>query len=122
MILTECLTFGTWSKVFHNLKNRKDKVEIARRLGQPFKIIESWIVSLTEIRNICAHHERLWNHIFHYPPKQSPNTPHQNEKFYQLCYIIDKLLKQISVGSDWKSHLKELFKNYHDIPFMQMGI
>jgi abortive infection bacteriophage resistance protein len=120
-ILIECLTFGNWSKVFYNLRNRQDKKVIAQSLGQPFKTVESWIVSLTEVRNICAHHERLWNHIFHYPPKGSPNARHQREKFYQQGYIVIKLLQKISPDSDWKFRLKALFKEHQSIPFSQMG-
>ncbi|MCE3238931.1 MAG: uncharacterized protein K0R24_1912 [Gammaproteobacteria bacterium] len=120
-ILIECLTFGNCSKVFYNLSNRKDKKAIAQSLGQPFKTIESWIISLTEVRNICAHHERLWNHIFHYPPKNSPSAPHQKEKFYQQAYIVIKLLQKISPHSDWKLRLKALFEEHKNIPFSQMG-
>lgn len=31
-MMVECLTFGAWSKVFHNLKRRSDKIAIANRL------------------------------------------------------------------------------------------
>lgn len=120
-MLIECLTFGSWSKVFYNLKNRQDKKIIAKNFSQSFKTIESWIISLTEIRNICAHHERLWNHIFHYPPKNSPNASHQKEKFYQQGYIVIKLLQKISPNSDWKLRLKTLFEEHSKTPFIQMG-
>lgn len=120
-IIIECLTFGTWSKVFYNLKNRNDKKIIASRLGQSFKTLESWIVSLIEIRNICAQHERLWNRIFHYPPRNAPNESHQKEKFYQQAFIINNLLKIISPESDWKKHLFNLFQEYNHLPIHQMG-
>ncbi len=120
-MLIECLTFGNCSKVFCNLKNRKDKKSIAEHFGQTFKTLGSWIVSLTELRNICAHHERVWNHVFHYPPKNAPSAPHQKEKFYQQSYIVIKLLQQISPHSDWQKKLKTLFEEHPKTPFYQMG-
>ena len=120
-IIIECLTFGTWSKVFYNLKNRCDKKIISSRLGQSFKTLESWIVSLIEIRNICAHHERLWNRNFHYPPRNAPNEIHQNGKFYQQAFIIIQLLKTISPSSDWKNNLFNLLQEYKHLPIKKMG-
>lgn len=120
-MLIECLTFGNWSKVFHNLKTRHDKKAIAQTFGQSFKTIESWMVSLLEVRNICAHHERLWNHIFHYPPKDAPHDVRQHERFYQQGYIIDQLLRYLSPDSDWRLALNKLFKEHPKTPFHQMG-
>lgn len=120
-MLIECLTFGNWSKIFHNLKNRKDKKLIAQRFDQSFKVLGSWIISLIEVRNICAHHERLWNHVFHYPPKGAPQDVCQLEKFYQQAYIVNRLLQSINADSKWKLKLKNLFQEHSTIPFQQMG-
>lgn len=119
-IIIECLTFGTWSKVFNNLKNRNDKKTIAARMGQPFRKLESWIRCLTDTRNLCAHHERLWNHIFTYCPQNAPNDKHQFQRFYQQAYIICKLLKEISSESDWQDKFKALLRE-HNLPVQQMG-
>lgn len=120
-MLIECLTFGNWSKIFHNLKDRKDKKQIAQRFDLSFKVLGSWIISLIEVRNICAHHERLWNHVFHYPPKGAPQDVRQQEKFYQQAYIADQLLQSISRTSTWKLKLKNLFQEHPTVPFQQMG-
>ncbi len=121
-MIIECLTFwNLGQKFFIIYKNRHDKKIIASRLGQSFKTLESWIVSLIEIRNICAHHERLWNRNFHFPPRNAPNEIHQNEKFYQQASIIINLLITISPASDWKNHLYNLLKEYNHLPIDQMG-
>ena len=120
-MMIECLTFGTWSKAFNNLKSRKDKKGIAEKMGQPFKKLESWIKCLTDTRNLCAHHERLWNHTFTYSPHNVPHNKNQFQTFYQQAYIIVEFLKVISPDSDWKNKLKDLFYEYENLPFQQMG-
>ncbi|WP_218118031.1 Abi family protein [Pelistega sp. MC2] len=34
---------------------------MAKNLGLNAEILESWLKALNSIRNICAHHSRLWN-------------------------------------------------------------
>jgi abortive infection bacteriophage resistance protein len=120
-IIVECLTFGTWSKVFDNLKKRSDKIAIANRLGIGMMHLLSWIKCLTELRNLCAHHERIWNHIFRYTPKDAPNMAHQSHRFYQQAYILNEILNVISPGSDWKDRLKTLMKEIDSFSIKKMG-
>lgn len=120
-IITECLTFGTWSKVFDNLKARSDKIAISNRLDTPFIVLLSWIKSLTELRNLCAHHERIWNQFFRHTPKNVPNEQHQAHRFYQQAYVIDKLLSKIDPQSTWKNDLKLLMSHYSHLPLEKMG-
>lgn len=37
------------------------KKKIAINLGVNAEILESWLKAFNSIRNICAHHGRLWN-------------------------------------------------------------
>lgn len=120
-IITECLTFGTWSKVFDNLLKRADKVAIANRLNMRLLQLLSWIKCLTELRNLCAHHERVWNHFFRYTPRDVTNQPHQTHRFYQQAYILDHLLNIISPSNNWKYRLQQLMEKYHQLPFEKMG-
>lgn len=120
-IITECLTFGVWSKVFDNLQRRSDKIAIANRLKMRFMDLLSWIKCLTELRNLCAHHERIWNHFFRHTPKDAPRQKYQDHTFYQQAYIIIEMLKVISPTSEWKSKLKELMSEYSHLPLEKMG-
>lgn len=57
---TEVMSFGVLSKLFNALKN-EDKREIAKIYHLHPKTLADWLHVLTYIRNICAHHSRLWN-------------------------------------------------------------
>ena len=58
----ELLYFSELSKICQNLKSRKDRADIAKAFGlADDKTFCSWLHTLNYVRNICAHHARLWN-------------------------------------------------------------
>lgn len=57
---TELISFGALSKMYENLRTSLRK-KIAREFNQPQPVFVSWLHSLTAVRNVCAHHSRLWN-------------------------------------------------------------
>jgi abortive infection bacteriophage resistance protein len=66
----ELTSFGSLSKLYGNLKNNiVSKDIIAFELGAVnHTYLPSWLQSIAQIRNYCAHHSRLWN-------KNLPGTP-----------------------------------------------
>lgn len=60
--VTELMTLGELSKWVKSSRDNRMKDELARDLGIPNKeVMESVLQLLSYIRNICAHHGRLWN-------------------------------------------------------------
>ncbi|MCL2757588.1 MAG: Abi family protein, partial [Coriobacteriia bacterium] len=41
---------------------------VSSELGLSSKVLESWLICLNTVRNICAHHGRLWNRILGIKP------------------------------------------------------
>ena len=69
--VTELMTLGELSKWVESTLDNKLKDEVARDLGLPNKeVMESVLQLLSYVRNICAHHSRLWNRK---TVKRSPN-------------------------------------------------
>ena len=58
--LVEVFSFGTLSKFYKNMHN-KDKKAIAKTFGVGYTYMESWLESISYVRNICAHYGRLYN-------------------------------------------------------------
>jgi len=58
--LVEILSFGELSKLFKNMHN-VDKKAIASTYNVGYTYFESWIESISYVRNICAHYGRLYN-------------------------------------------------------------
>lgn len=121
----EILSFGQLSKMFSNLKTNDAKKAVAAHFGQSQIILESWIEHLVYIRNICAHHNRLWNRIMTIKAKVPTNPlnawiampPSKSDKIYTTLCIVAYLLKRVSVKDPFTGKLKTLLKrfNYVDI-------
>jgi len=126
----ETLSLGLLSKIYENLKISPEKKSIARNfnLSHPF-VLESWMHSLSVIRNICAHHGRLWNRELPASmklPKKTydvwlKNTKFPQGKLYLSLSSILYLLNTIIPRNHFKIKLKMLISQYPDIPLRQMG-
>ena len=126
----EVSSFGTLSKLYCNLADNNLKKQIARELGLPQHLyLESWIKSLSVLRNCIAHHARIWNRKYPWKPQipqklQSPwiqNSTISHEKLYaQLC-CIGYLLNAIHPNNNFKQKLKILLSKYSIADISAMG-
>lgn len=73
-MMLEITSFGGLSMLFKNLKSAHDKRDIAHYFGLDNSTFESWLHSIVYVRNVCAHHSRLWNRVMRITP-QIPLTP-----------------------------------------------
>jgi len=126
----ELLTIGQLSRVYNGLKENKDKQLIANFFGLSHKVFTSWLHSLTYVRNICAHHSRLWNRDLAIEPMvlKKPKLAWVDKRFeinqrtfYFLC-SLQYLLKSANPNNRFKQKLLELFLKYPTIPIQFMGI
>lgn len=126
----EITSLGLLSKIYENLKISPEKKTIARNfnLGHPF-ILESWVHSLSVIRNICAHHGRLWNRELSSSMKVPKitkgiwltNTDFPKGKMYLPLSSILYMLNTIIPGNHFIDKFKKLISQYPDISLKQMG-
>ena len=127
-MMTEVLSMGDLSKILEGI-NYKDIKIIAKLISEEYylaPVIENWIHVLASIRNICAHHSRLWNRElkikFLEPEKISEwkQAGTMSNKLSGACFVISLLLKNHPC-SNFDCELKELFKKYNKIDFSKMG-
>lgn len=128
-IVTEVISFGALSLLFAGLKS-SDQNEIAKEFYINHTVLKSWFHHLVYIRNICAHHARLWNRKLAIKPKipiklsawHKPFTI-QNDRIFSSLSIIYYILKRSSEGAgNFKSQLVHLFERYTTIKLSSMGI
>src|SRR3989304_1360214 len=67
-IATEVMSFGGLSKMVAGM-HKRDQKEIALRYGLQPNILRSWMHHLVYIRNLCAHHSRLWDRVWEIKPE-----------------------------------------------------
>lgn len=112
----EVISLGQLSKWLGNLKLRSDRNAIARPYGLDEKVLVSIAHHLTYIRNICAHHGRLWNKKFTVT-MTVPTSPaalklamnHMStRKIYNTLAILGYLLGIMTPGNDWRRQLVAL--------------
>lgn len=96
----------------------------------PNATFASWLLTLLNVRNICAHHGRLWNRkLAKIPIIPSSSTrpewhqpPFDNKKIYAALTICNYLLTRISDGqSSWATRLNLLIQEHPRIPISAMG-
>ncbi|MGL5922469.1 Abi family protein [Chroococcidiopsis sp.] len=119
----EILSFGSVSIIFKSL-SLEAKKKIASRFNLDESVMQSWLHVISYLRNLCAHHCRLWNRIFTIKPKIAKSYKDylsENEKFYAQAVILEVFLKAIAKDSHWSSKLEALMREYSSIPTKAMG-
>ena len=127
---TEAMSFGSVLTFFRNSGNQV-KTAIATVFGIPHKVFESWLLSLNTIRNIVAHHARLWNRVLglkpiipkisDYPDWHTP-VKVENKRLFAILTICRYCLLQIAPQSPWMTRLEALLVAFPTVPKQHMGI
>lgn len=121
----EELSMTDLSLLFKALKN-SDKKDISEQLGLPrdYKLLSKWLHSSTDIRNICAHHGRLWNKVLGTQPELPIewNKTISKERIYIIFIIFNYLMQKISPASNWSNRLIELFNEFPNVDLSAMGM
>lgn len=121
----EVSSMGLLSKIFSNLRRDKGpKDEITRYFGvKDVDTIENWLRCFTLLRNLCAHHSRVWNRRMTKMriPRKTLNPFIQNKnilpyKVYTYITAINYILNIISPGHNFKANLLALME---DCPLAQ---
>ena len=125
----ELMTFGNMLTFFRMLK-MKDKKAIAHEFGTNADTFETWLKSLNFVRNVCAHHGRLWNRHLAIAPgipikdgkwheKRYPVVP---SRIYSVLCILKQLMDVIAPQSGWKDRLFALLAEFPDIHRLSMAM
>ena len=135
-MVMEILTFVEVSKLFSNFRYPKDKQRIAHHFGVPDAVLRSWFRSLSDLRNICAHHARVWNREFSsrpvIPQRQPavwPSIPEfvgdspirPQRRLYMMLVVVKTLLQRIDSKSRWHKQLYDLLQRNPNVPRQAMG-
>lgn len=131
-MIAEMMSFGQLSKWYSNLKDRALRNKISRPLGLEETVMVPLIKTVTSIRNICAHHGRLWNRGFLAPPKlaQKPENLHSSlnhnaanagTKLYNALTMVAHVVSEVAPNSTWRADLAEHIRTHPEGDFAAMG-
>ena len=122
-IAVEIWDFGSLS-TFYSIILRRFQTKIAAKYGlSDPEVFASWLRSLNYLRNLVAHHSRLWNRNIVDQPKmikslqcgwwQAFNTePHLRSKPFLLFAILRHMTLQISPQTEWHKSLETILLDF----------
>lgn len=120
--MSECVSLGIWSRIYKILREQADKKAIAAKFGVPqVEVFESWLHTLTVIRNMAAHHDQFVGKKLNVGP-----TNHiakaivftNNKSVYSALTVMHVLLDSIGFNSTFRQCLQDLQVKY-DMGLMQ---
>lgn len=127
--VVEVMTLGQLSKWYANLKSGADRNLVAHRYDCDEVNLVSFMHHLSTVRNLCAHHSRLWNREFTFTfklPRQRPQlllssfNPKEPRRIYNTLVMSHYLMNRIAPDHHWRNRLLELL-NRHYIDPVRMG-
>lgn len=132
-VIFEVATFGTLSKIYKNLNHQiPEKAKIANEFGLNLhNELSSWLEAISYLRNIVAHHSRVWSrNMLKRPmdirnPKriwlQNPLSEAAKKKPYLMITAMLYLCKAIDTGDSYKKKILALIKENPQIPIYKLG-
>jgi abortive infection bacteriophage resistance protein len=112
--MTEVMSFGGLSTMFAGML-RNDQRMIAQRYRLQPHILASWMHHLVYVRNLCAHHARLWDRVWTIKPElpagKGWQPPHLlgNNRLFSALLILRHLMKHMpavqAFASEWQTRV-----------------
>ena len=114
--MSECVTLGMWSRTYKILRDTNDKKSISTKFGiSQVEVFESWIHTLTVLRNMSAHHDRFLHNKLRVSPTNhiAKNIKFtDNKSVYAALTVIHVLLEAIGFNSTFRQRILDLESNY----------
>lgn len=131
-MIFEVCPFGLVTRMCVDMSDYSIHNDIAAAFGFPGTqrpIFESWIQSVVYVRNVCAHHSRLWNRKLVIKPQMFKKTAYPwidtkgvgNSQIYYFLSATFFLLQRIIPGTSFGQRLKQLLVSHPNIPLVDMG-
>lgn len=122
----EVLSMNRVSQVFAHLRKPQDRNAIAGHFLVDEQVLKKWLHCLSYVRNLCAHHRRLWNVKLVIKPiiarKHAGLIPQPaQDRFYAVAVILHELLGILAPQTRWQERLASLMDKHAPIDLQAMG-
>ena len=116
---SEIMSFGLLSRFVADLAVDRLKKAIAKTYGLSGSGLESFAQHAVYLRNLCAHHSRLWNREFTVTvslPKKQPTEvvaslhPQQDRRIYNSLVLLGYVFSVVEPENDWSKRLMQHMK------------
>lgn len=126
----EVMTFGHILTLFRGAHSDVRR-NVANLFGVHDVVLRSWLLSLNTVRNICAHHGRLWNRELGTKPKIPEPRKHPewhnpvaipNDRVFGILTLCKHSLSRIAPQSRWDERWRALLQDFPYVPRGSMGV
>ena len=97
---------------------------MAKTFGVGFTYLESWLESISYVRNICAHYGRLYNAKLSKTPmlyKEYTEVGIGNNRIFGVLLCMKALLKEDLHWNIFVDQIELLFEKYEKVDIKTMG-
>lgn len=129
----EVLSFGTVVIMFQGCHDR-NRERIAAGFNVTSGVLQSWLLMIQNVRNICAHHGRLWNRALGKIPGTPKRATHpdwfepvplltrdSSPKIFSALTICGYLLDIVSKETGWRQRVLALLAEHPGVSTTEMG-
>lgn len=127
-VLVEILSFSNLSKFYSNFKNEHQKNIIrknyaSKAVTKNYISVRYWIHSICDVRNICAHSEKLFNlnSISLEMPKEYREFKEKNNNLFAILLILKELILDQSKWNNFIQDLEHIIVKYNFNMFSLLG-
>ncbi|MEO7925054.1 MAG: Abi family protein [Chitinophagaceae bacterium] len=129
-MIMEIIPFGTVCSLYQNISDTPIRQAIAEKFNTLHNILETWLISLSYLRNQCAHHHKIIDRAFMFPPIIPKRKTHkflndcdiiEESSLYAILCIIQHMLRSLGLNPTFKDRLKHLALNSKSFDIKNLG-
>lgn len=132
-VACEVWDFGTLSTLYSGMREAEQDM-IASQYGvSNGRVFATWLRSLNYLRNVCAHHSRLWNRNIVDQPRLPPSAElawvatfesntHARARCFLLLKITRHLLSVVNPRSSWPERMKKHLLAFPDLSHVGLNL
>lgn len=132
-VACEVWDFGTMSTLFGGMREAEQDA-IANQYGvSNGRIFATWLRSLNYLRNVCAHHSRLWNRNIVEQPRLPPTSEapwvapfeasdHARARCFLLLRLTCHLLCAVNPNSRWPDRMKSHLQAFPELEHLGLNL
>ena len=123
-MLKEFLTFGTSARLYSALASPL-RTEVAAHFGiHTLPVFDSWVPCFVDLRNACAHHDRVFNRHWqkqpqHFRREAVPTARRETLKAQLEC--LDNVLEAASATGDLVDRVQQEIDRYPEVQNTEVG-
>lgn len=120
---TEVMTFGTLTRLYSGAQQADreliaTKLDVVTASGRgDASLFSNWLNHLRHIRNLCAHHSRLWNRVLSVELSETRGIAELADlnglgrsRVYGTITVLAFLLARISPDDDWQARVRKMIE------------